>query len=118
MRKLTVAACAAGVLATAILGLAGPAAAAVPPAPLARCTWATQGQTSTWIGADRRDHLECWPIRCQWNPSTGRVVRTSTFWRRVRKSVAEVVARLRARSPRLRWLQAASSVRLFVCTLI
>ena len=38
MRKLTVAACAAGVLATAILGLAGPAAAAVPPAPLARCT--------------------------------------------------------------------------------
>jgi len=38
MRKLTVAACAAGVLATAILGLAGPAAAAVPPAPLARFT--------------------------------------------------------------------------------
>ena len=43
MRKFTVAACAAGVLATAILGLAGPAAAAVPPAPLCSVHVSYQG---------------------------------------------------------------------------
>ena len=34
MRKFTLAACAAGILATVAIGLAGPAAATVPPAPL------------------------------------------------------------------------------------
>jgi len=43
LRKFLVAACAAGVLATTFIGLAGPAAAALPPVPLCSVHVSYQG---------------------------------------------------------------------------